>query len=94
MENSIVGPLIALGIGAVIAAVVALLIREIVCWYLKLNELVQTLKGIETVLRNIDTNFVEQHGVIKQLNKNVADGFDGLEAKAPSSLGANSLSPP
>lgn len=91
MDNSIVGTLFALGIGAVVLAVVALLIREIVCWYLKLNELVKTLKGIETVLRNIDTNFVEQHGVIKQLNKNVADGFDGLEAQAPSPLSATSL---
>jgi hypothetical protein len=50
------GSLVVLGIVAVVTFGIFLLMRELWCWYWKINEALRVLHDLQAVLRNIDKN--------------------------------------
>jgi hypothetical protein len=51
-----VGSLIVFGVGLLIVFMLFLLMREIWCWYWKINQAMERLYEIQQLLRNIDRN--------------------------------------
>jgi hypothetical protein len=54
------GSLVVLGIVAVVVFAVFLLMREVWCWYWKINRALEMLHELTIVLRNIDKHIAAQ----------------------------------